>query len=152
MFIQSKKGISPLIATVLLIAFAVALGAVVMNVSAGLIKEQTKTPSADCSTLALDIFTVREKPQVCFADKVITYRLTNNGAQKISDVKVQIVGEREVVQGTLGSQMAPADIKESSISYSVAKNGDIISARFIPLSDATLCQEQSVSVDEVKDC
>lgn len=45
-----KRGISPLIATVLLVAFAVALGAVVMNWAKGV--EETKTP-VDAATSPL---------------------------------------------------------------------------------------------------
>lgn len=152
MLLRSKKGISPLIATVLLIAFAVALGAVVMNVSASLIEEQTKEPAIDCAKLAIDFFKVRERPQVCFADGQVTYRLTNTGIYDVTDVRVQIVGERGVEQGMLGSAMAPADIKDSAIDYSIAKNGNIVSARFIPLSDEMICQAQGVELVDVKDC
>lgn len=152
MFMRSKKGISPLIATVLLIAFAIALGAVVMNVSADLIEEQTKAPAVDCSNLSLEVFNVRERPQVCYESGQVTYRLTNPGIHTVTDVRVQIVGERGVAQEEFGSAMAPADIKDAAIAYSLAKNGNIVSARFIPLSEETVCQAQSVEVSDIKDC
>lgn len=152
MFKRSKKGISPLIATVLLIAFAVALGAVVMNVSAGLIEEQTKEPAIDCAKLAIDVFKVRERPQVCFSDGQVTYRLTNTGIHEVSDVRVQVIGERGVAQSMLGEAMSPADIKDSAIAYSLAKNGNIVSARFIPLSGEMVCQAQGVEIADVRDC
>jgi flagellin-like protein len=47
---MNKRGMSPIIATILLIAFAVAIGAMIMNWSAGITEDEV-----DCSSLPSDI-------------------------------------------------------------------------------------------------
>lgn len=47
---MNKRGLSPIIATILLIAFAVAIGAMIMSWTAGIIKEAPK-----CSDLPEEI-------------------------------------------------------------------------------------------------
>ena len=61
---SGKKGISPLMATLLLIGFAVALGAIVMNWGRGI--EETSLQLGECrdfNVLELDVF---GQPKVCF--------------------------------------------------------------------------------------
>lgn len=152
MLLRSKKGVSPLIATVLLIAFAVALGAVVMNVSAALLESDAEGKAADCSSLALSVAQLRGLPDVCFGGGKVTYRLTNTGSSRISDVLTQAVGESGLVQESLGSPLNAGDVKDNSLSYSLAKNGNIKRMRFIPMSGTKICEAQGVEVASVRDC
>jgi len=73
--LQSRKGISPLIATVLLIAFAVALGAVVMSWGRGYIEttatfaEEKSAAEMRCTMdVELDYAIVNNQKKVCFGD------------------------------------------------------------------------------------
>ncbi len=152
MLLRSKKGISPLIATVLLIAFAVALGAVVMNVSATLLESGGEGQAADCSRLALSVAQARGSPEVCFGQGKVTYRIINTGSSRISDVLVQAVGETGLVQESLGVPLDAADTTDGSLDYSLAKNGNIRSMRFIPMSGTKICEAQGVEVADVRDC
>jgi flagellin-like protein len=63
-FSKEKKAMSPLIATMLLIAFAVALGAMIMNWSSTL-GEGAKT-GPDCSAITMSI-----SPYLCYAENLI---------------------------------------------------------------------------------
>ena len=75
---SSKRALSPLIATVMLIAFAVALGAVVMNWGKGYIEESTISegevslspapaqPTAPCEqAIQLQVLTIGGRPDIC---------------------------------------------------------------------------------------
>jgi flagellin-like protein len=73
--LQSRKGISPLIATVLLIAFAVALGAVVMSWGRGYIEntatfaEEKSAAEMRCTMdVELDFAIVNNQKKVCYDD------------------------------------------------------------------------------------
>ncbi|MBW3013338.1 hypothetical protein KY340_03970 [Candidatus Woesearchaeota archaeon] len=57
-----KKGISPLVATVLLITFAIVLGAIVLNYGQSFVKEATAAP-----------LEVGECPAGCIAESALIY-------------------------------------------------------------------------------
>ena len=70
---SSRKAVSPLIATVLLIAFAVALGAVVMNWGRGYVedtanmaRERSDTEVTCTTDVGLAIVEIDNIPQVCY--------------------------------------------------------------------------------------
>lgn len=64
---RSRRGMSPLIATVLLMAFAVAFGGMIMNWSSTLGSE------VDCSGIALST------ERFCYTDSAITLKVRNTG-------------------------------------------------------------------------
>jgi flagellin-like protein len=70
-FSHAKKGMSPLIATMLLIAFAVALGAMIMNLP---FFDTSKPSGPDCSRVALELY-----PYLCYADNMIKISVRNTG-------------------------------------------------------------------------
>ena len=103
---SSKRAISPLVATVMLIAFAVALGAVVMNWGKGYIEEtkiapqgqvELTPPSPSSPTVTtpceqdikIQLLTISGRPDICFdqATKMLNYRFENNGQVAIEGGK-----------------------------------------------------------------
>lgn len=100
---MNKKGVSPLIATVLLIAFSVALGAVVMNWGTSYVRntsEASETNSDDkvmCST-GVDVeFTeingIKLVKYEAFVDEVnFSVGVRNTGSQDISGFYVSMLG------------------------------------------------------------
>ncbi len=116
--INSKKGVSPLIATVLIIALTVALTVFLMNWAFGFFKERTsetsKTTTAQLkcvSAVDFDIDCSCQTPDVgkCF------YTVTNNNALQLGDVGVTekiyirlISSDQKVVTGEiLGAATLP---------------------------------------------
>ena len=83
--IRSKKGVSPLIATVLLIAFAVALGAIVMNWGREYIEdtqasvEMRQAETNACTfDVSLSLVELGEKPCVDSDNPIIFYAIIEN--------------------------------------------------------------------------
>src|SRR3989338_4406236 len=102
---HQKKAVSPLIATVLLIAFAVALGAVVMNWGRGYVEDtqdfaQQKSDSElRCSSdVKIDFIQSKTKKFVCFSNDTtnnignIQFTLTNIGEVDISELQTVVIG------------------------------------------------------------
>lgn len=89
MLFRSKTAMSPLIATVLLIAFAVALGAMIMNWSAG-IEPGDGAMVAECGTISLTT-----TKNICYSNNALQLNLKNNGDGKISAVSVHITNIAE---------------------------------------------------------
>jgi flagellin-like protein len=80
-----KRGISPLIATVLLIAFAVAIATMIMNIGGGLIKN-----SGECKDVKMEVQTINGKPLFCYdvLNNNINVMLKNTGSVDIEKLKL----------------------------------------------------------------
>lgn len=97
-----KKGVSPLIATVLLIAFAVSLGAVVMNWGRGYVEstmEQAEVQSSEKISCSMDtsmgIVQVGDKARLCIDRDVgegvkytLNFTLINTGTVDLQGVQI----------------------------------------------------------------
>ncbi|MBU4493644.1 MAG: hypothetical protein KKA61_04695, partial [Nanoarchaeota archaeon] len=108
--IKNKKGVSPLIATILLIAFAVALGAVVMSWGRNVEFLREEPGIEKCANVNLKIEKINNIPQVFYGgtglDGFIKFTIENNGNEDIEGVIVWVIGEKNT--NTI-------DLEESSI-------------------------------------
>ncbi len=108
--LRSKKGLSPLIATVLLIAFAVALGAVVMNWG----RAQLSTNS--CSKVNLDFERVNDIPQICReAGGSLDILVTNKGNVPITEMLVTVIGGAGEQSKTFTQALNAADTQQLTV-------------------------------------
>ena len=96
----SKRGVSPLIATVLLIAFSVALGAVVMNWGRGFIKDktedvdQTTEIQLSCSIdVLIDFLEISDTKQVCYnsTEGAVYFTIDNQGTANVTGLSIQVI-------------------------------------------------------------
>lgn len=120
---QSKKGVSPLIATVLLIAFAVALGAVVMNWgrtyvedTATLAREKSDTEIKCSSDVKIEFLKVKSVKKICY-DYTTTTKLNmtieNTGKLDIVGLQVTVVGSKDINTTLLDLKAANLTLKRS---------------------------------------
>jgi len=144
-FNSNKKGVSPLIATVLLIAFAVALGAVIMNWGRGFVQDRTadvETTTEIETGCALDVqLKVSEiggTPQVCFGgsaeDGSVEFTLENQGRKDIKELGIVIGAERGIYQNSSlnGSEIIAGGAYYRNLSFDYDVYGEIKYVRFIP--------------------
>jgi len=157
---KSKKGVSPLIATILLIAFAVALGSVVMNW--GLNLELGK--SADrCRNVEIK---VRDMgiTEVCFggfgSNGYINFIIDNTGAIDISGLAIWIVGDKGTrlfdLDDILIKKGSLYDKKDKEVSYDFTVFGNIKQVQFIPKIKAEqaseICPKNAVKAEKIGVC
>ena len=104
---MNKKGVSPLIATVLLIAFAVALGAVVMNWGRTYVEDTAKFAreksdiEIKCSSdVKLDWLKLKTVKQVCYtidsSNVKVNFTIENIGKLDVVALQVTVVGSKDV--------------------------------------------------------
>lgn len=112
---KSRKAVSPLIATVLLIAFAVALGAVVMNWGRGYVedtaniaRERSDTEVTCASEVDIDIVEIDNTPQICYNESggasgnaTLEFILENRQSRDIIKVQARLIGEATRVPLTI---------------------------------------------------
>lgn len=106
---RHKRGISPLIATVLLIAFAVSIGTMIMNIGSDVISD-----IAECNDVKLEVQTINSKPLFC-------YDTLNN---KIN-IMIKNTGKVDVKQLRLSVTAADFSHEEKIIANSELKSGAI---------------------------
>jgi flagellin-like protein len=154
-----KKGVSPLIATVLLISFAVALGAVVMNWGRSI---DIIGPDDKCAGVGI---TVRKTNyEVCFggsgSDAYVNFIIDNTGSMDISGLGIWIVGTKGTKFHDLDSlkisKGALLDIKDESTQYDFNEYGNIKHVQFIPkiLIEGSLeiCPKNTIKADKIDVC
>lgn len=157
---MSKKGVSPLIATVLLIAFAVALGSVVMNW--GLNLNLGKSPDK-CRNVEIKIRNIGVA-EACFggsgASGYINFIVDNTGSTEINGLAIWIIGEK----GTQLSDIDNITIKKGAlfekngddIKYDFPKFGNINHVQFIPKirseQKTEICSRNSIKAEKIGIC
>ena len=157
---SSKKGVSPLIATVLLIAFAVALGSVVMNWGLNL----NLGKSADkCRNVEIKIRNIGVA-EVCYgsfgSNGFINFIIDNTGSTEISGLAIWIIGDKGTWLSDLDNitikKGALFEKKDKDVSYDFSKFGNINQVQFIPKikSEQTveICPKNSIKAEKLGFC
>ena len=120
--LRNKRGVSPLIATILLIAFAVALGAVVMNIG------RNKIMGMDAGFAVLDL---GGKKQICFYDRAgnsaLELTLKNGDVMEIEDLQVSLIGKNDIVNKDhlLMEPIKKAEVKRVVVTYDAGQVGEL---------------------------
>jgi flagellin-like protein len=112
---SNRKGMSPLIATVLLIAFAVALGAMIINIGSNI-------PAAgpDCSQIILDM-----SPGLCYKENTIMVGVTNNGQAGAESLNLKITdGSGDTTKELPDSALPSRGVFTRDVAY--LKTGNIL--------------------------
>ena len=167
--INNKKGISPLIATVLLVAFAVALAAVVMNWNTAFLKDTSahaRTESETRVTCTLDmglkIHEIYGEQQICHnnntGQKRLEIVLENSQRNTIEDVKIRVSTNQSVygpfsLEGPLVNKTLKLE-KGAAVKAWLNDslyNGSIEKITLFPGilvgTDVKLCLESAINID-----
>ncbi len=143
---MKKKAVSPLIATVLLITFAVALGAFIMNWGQIFTRDQISdaelrsTRELECSLdIGLDIYKIDGDPVLYYSesDEELTFMIRNTGNKDIDSIRVVIIGQNRTdiqVIDVESSGIMAGSVLRSSVEY---PNNNIDQVEFIPYMNTT---------------
>ena len=155
-----KKGVSPLIATVLLIAFAVALGSVIMNwgLNLNLGKSTDK-----CSNIEIKVRNIDDS-EVCFGgfgqQGYINFVIDNTGTKDLNGLAVWIIGEKGTNLFDLDNLAIEKgslyDKKDKEVTYDFSKYGNIKQVQFIPKIQSDegieICPRNAIKIDRIGVC
>ena len=143
----TKRAMSPLIATVLLIAFAVAMGAMIMNWSSSL-GESLATQGPDCSGI-----NIIKNPVICYSQNLIKISVRNEGIE-VQDLTVKISDSNTENKISLkNSHMKQGDHLEKDIPFAKTSTTYI---SIIPSVDqngkAVQCDLPALEIPDLPDC
>jgi flagellin-like protein len=154
---MGRKGISPLIATVLLIAFSVGLGAVVMSWGENFIEDNaefvtgTAEVAAGCSGIDVDVIKVKGKEQVCVTSTGISVFLDNQG-ESVSGVQATLVGSEGVAitSNILTTTLLQGDGRKQEFSHDAV--GTIVQIKLTPTQGDTHCFDDAIILEDINTC
>jgi len=160
---MNKKALSPLIATLLLIGFAVVLGLVVMNWGKAYIEEKAEFvagPSAEsvCPVVKLSIIKVGEAQKVCYnpSEKTITVFIENGPDAAIENLQARVIGSAGIftVDKALTEEMEPASSMQLKFNYeNVGEVQQVkITPRFETDHGTNFCINQAVVSEDLSQC
>ncbi len=150
-----KRGIAPLIATMLLLSFAVSVGVVVMNFGRAQVELQAECPI----NIGLKFAQIKDKEDICYNEqkKEIKFTLENGVNIKVEGVLVNIVGEEEAKTTELNEAKIPkAGTYIGKVPWDGKTSGGIRQLKITPkiiLYDAEqICVEKSLLPEKVGPC
>lgn len=151
---MDKRGMSPLIATLLLIAFAVALGVVIMNFGSAQVEME-----AQCSVnVGLKFSKISGVEQFCLDKSThqLKFTLENGVNIKVEGLVVNIIGTKQALTHPLKVKIDKAGIYLGTVPYDESKTGKLRQIKIVPkinmYEEELVCQEKAIVLESVKDC
>ena len=154
---MNKRGVSPLIATVLLIAFAVSLGAVVMNWTSAELEIASSGGSSLCSDVSVQVLNKGSGKAICLdrdARKIIIdiengpVRIDGFRLSYLSSVSDFIDFRRRIEAGVLS---------KVELDYDPVLYGELRNVKIVPIvrdsaGSEVYCTTKSLSFSIIDDC
>lgn len=166
--IPNKNAMSPLVATVLLIAFAISLGVVVMSFGNKYyhnpnFSTQDVNVSTLCKNLNIEFLEINSEPQICYTLVgdiwEISYMVLNSGYSSIDGVQVWVVGNGIFLEDISDDQLQPGTPLSGKFDYDFSNYGEIKEVRFFPkimIDDGSggvsPCIDRPLKIDDIKEC
>jgi flagellin-like protein len=160
---MSKKGISPLVATVLLVAFSIALGALVMSWGQEYIEQKAefvkgvREVKSGCDLVDLKIIKIENIPQVCIKEKNKIQVWFDNGAHiDIFNINAKIIGTEGVssTENILKTSLMRLNAIKSEFFFEDV--GEVKQIQFIPkvylVDKAYFCPESILTIENIPEC
>lgn len=164
--LKQKKAVSPLIATVLLIAFAVALGAVVMNWGRGYVEEtasfakEKSDTEIECSmNVKLSFVSIGGTDQVCYNDTTLEFTLEAGPRKDVEGIQVRTISDSGMnISSVANSSIQKGYARKFTLGYANSTFGSIRQVRIAPeiavagQTENTLCPGSAVVKENISIC
>ncbi len=160
--VADKRGISPLLATLLLIALSIGMGVAVMSWGEDYIEEKAEFVQGvqetltSCDHASFSIILVSGVQQLCQEKNTIKGLIDNGPDADIADFHVRVAGETGVfVQESTLRQPLPRG-SATPIAFSIGDIGTIKQIKFTPKivvsGTPVLCSKQASMIENIRQC
>ena len=157
-FLSNRRGVSPLIATMILIGVSVILGAVVMSWGESYIEDRAEfvTGNSACTNVYFSIIKSGGQDLACYTDSSLEVSLDNGPRSSIYDFGVRVVGSSGIlnVESTLSTPLLEGSGFKLVVPF--ANIGDVSQVKITPKvssgNEFLLCDEKSIIVEPVRKC
>jgi len=160
---ESRKGLTPLVATILLVAFSVGLGALVMSWGEEYIEEKaefaqgTAEVKSGCDAASIDIINIGGTPQACVGQGGIQLWIDNGPDMELYNIQARIAGSQGVatVEDILEEPLLRANAAKTVVPFG-ANVGDVLQVKLTPKiwtgKDIAICSQSSLNVERLPPC
>jgi hypothetical protein len=160
---SSSKGITPLVATILLVAFSVGLGALVMSWGEEYIAEKaefvqgTAEVKSGCDAAAIQLIRISGTPQACIGPEGINLWIDNGPNVDLYNIHARIVGPNgvDVIEDILEQPLLKANAVKTTIPIN-PQLGGVTQVRLTPKfwtgKDIALCSQNALEIERIKQC
>jgi FlaG/FlaF family flagellin (archaellin) len=167
MITSSKKGLSPLIAAVLLIVVVVGIGAVVTGIVRNQITadkqtiERTST-DVECSTnVEIDVPTYLDDFRICLGSDYVNFTIENTGSMTVDEFQMKVFGDAGFAQNDtlISTGLEPGQTEANYIAYyDDTSVGTVEQVMIVPKKKVTgetnkvFCSEAQLKFVDISDC
>jgi flagellin-like protein len=148
---KMKRGMSPLISTIILLGFAVALGGVVISWG----ESSSASEPRDCTRTSISLVELGGKPLLCDQGNRIQFTLENNGEVSLDGVKVAFLFSTGPFSTRVAKRIGIGDLAKLTSTYPSTFSG-IQKVLFTPSfnlqGQSRLCPKQGFSVENIEAC
>ena len=152
---MNKRGIAPLVATLLLISFAISLGVVIMNFG----RAQVELEAQCAIDVGLRLAEIGGKEDICFnqAKSEIRFTIENGININVEGLVVNIIGTEKADTFELNNaKMSKAGNYLGKIKYNKAVSGEVrqikISPKVVLYDEEQICIEKAVIIEKISNC
>lgn len=145
-----KKAVSPLIATVLLIAFAVSLGAVLLTYMTSL---------GECGGVSIEIAELEGEPLICYNSNTnkLDFTIENSGREDIEYLKLSLTGALNVDNVDVTRAIPRSETEKISVDYKMQYLGKLQKLKIVPVvfedDDEVICpSEKILTIEGIPEC
>ena len=145
---MNRQGLSPLIATLLLISFAISLGVVIMSFGQAQVDLQ-----ADCPLeIDMDFLTISNKKQICHTSNELQFTVENGINIKISGLIVNVIGENSAQTTEFNKQIIKAGTYKEKVKFTDQIQLLKITPKIELHNKEFICREQSLIIEQLPKC
>jgi hypothetical protein len=151
---MNKKGISPLIATFLLISFAVALGVVIMSFGRAQVELEAQCPIS----IGLVISNIGGEDQFCYDSnaKEIKFTLENGVNIKVNGLVFNVIGSIQAESSEINTEIIKAGTYLGNMKYDSSTSGEIRQVKISPkinlYDEEQICTDKALVIENIKEC
>ncbi len=152
---KNRQGIAPIVATLLLLTFAITIGIVIMNFGRAQVQLESK-----CATeIGMSFSEIAGESQVCFNREkdIIEISIENGVSVEVTGLIVNVIGtERAESFDLTDAAMGKASVYLTDLGYNVEANGEIRQIKVIPkitpFDEEVVCTEQALVAESLAEC
>ena len=150
----NKRGIAPLVATLLLISFAISLGMVIMNFGRAQVELQAQCPI----DIGLKIAEIGGKKDICYnsGGKEIKFTLENGVNIGVEGLLINVIGTQEAKSSDQPAKIIKGGTHMGKSPYDSSASGEIRQIKIIPkvvlYDEEQICTEKALVVESVGGC
>ena len=159
----SRKAITPLVATILLVAFSVGLGALVMSWGEDYIEQKaefvqgTAEVKSGCDAAKISIMQIAGQEQACFGPEGIQLWIDNGPDMDVYNVHARIAGANgvEVKEEILTEPLLKSNAAKATIPYNTAIS-PIMQVKLTPKiwtgKNVAICAQGAITLERIRPC